>query len=107
MTWFTDSPFEKMMTQKPGHGRHGDDTPPVPRLVLAALTTRGYPLVLVTVSNNFNLIEIDLYVKPILHISYLSFFAKKLRLSYRNDIIISVKVGKVQRRNCKWLIKVN
>lgn len=31
MTWFTDSPFEKMMTQKPGHGRQGDDTPPVPR----------------------------------------------------------------------------
>lgn len=31
MTWFTDSPFEKMMTQKPGHGRHGGDTPPVPR----------------------------------------------------------------------------
>ena len=31
MTWFTDSPFEKMMTQKPGHGRHGDDTPPAPR----------------------------------------------------------------------------
>lgn len=31
MTWFTDSPFEKMMTQKPGHRRHGDDTPPVPR----------------------------------------------------------------------------
>lgn len=28
MTWFTDSPFEKMMTQKPKHGRHGD-TPPV------------------------------------------------------------------------------
>jgi len=27
MTWFTDSPFEKMMTQKP-HGRHGDDKPP-------------------------------------------------------------------------------
>ena len=31
MTWFTDSPYEKMMTQKPGHGRHGDDTPPVSR----------------------------------------------------------------------------
>lgn len=31
MTWFTDSPFEKMMTQKPGNGRHRDDTPPVPR----------------------------------------------------------------------------
>lgn len=30
MTWFTDSPFEKMMTQKPGHGRRRDDTPPVP-----------------------------------------------------------------------------
>ena len=30
MTWFTDSPFEKMMTQKP-HGRHRDDKPPVPR----------------------------------------------------------------------------
>lgn len=30
MTWFTDSPFEKMMTQKPGHGRHGDNTPSVP-----------------------------------------------------------------------------
>lgn len=29
MTWFTDSPFEKMMTQKPGHGRQ-TDTPPVP-----------------------------------------------------------------------------
>lgn len=29
MTWFTDSPFEKMMTQKP-HGRQRDDTPPVP-----------------------------------------------------------------------------
>ena len=37
MTWFTDSPYEKMMTQKPGHGRHGDSKPPVPRLVLAAL----------------------------------------------------------------------
>ena len=31
MTWFTDSPYEKMMTQKPGHGRHGDSKPPVPR----------------------------------------------------------------------------
>ena len=41
MTWFTDSPYEKMMTQKPGHGRHGDSKPPVPRLVLAALITRG------------------------------------------------------------------
>ena len=30
MTWFTDSPYERMMTQKLGHGRHGDDTPPVP-----------------------------------------------------------------------------
>lgn len=30
MTWFTDSPYEKMMTQKPGHGRHGDSKPPVP-----------------------------------------------------------------------------
>ena len=30
MTWFTDSPFERMMTQKPGHERRGDDTPPVP-----------------------------------------------------------------------------
>lgn len=29
MTWFTDSPFEKMMTQKLGYGRRGSDTPPV------------------------------------------------------------------------------
>ena len=31
MTWFTDSPYENKMTQKPGHGRHGDSKPPVPR----------------------------------------------------------------------------
>ena len=27
MTWFTDSPFEKMMTQKPGSGRHKEKPP--------------------------------------------------------------------------------
>ena len=30
MTWFTDSPFEKMMTQKPGSGQHRDNALPVP-----------------------------------------------------------------------------
>lgn len=79
MTWFTDSPYEKMMTQKPGHGRHGDSKPPVPRLVITALIISGKPLVSVTVSNNFNLIDIDLYVKPILHISYL-FFCKEIEI---------------------------
>ncbi|WP_195270528.1 hypothetical protein [Eubacterium sp. 1001713B170207_170306_E7] len=27
MTWFTDSPFEKMMTQRPRNGRHKEKPP--------------------------------------------------------------------------------
>lgn len=54
MTWFTDSPFERMMTQKPDTGDIGTTRrpSPIPQLVLATLITRGYPLVSGTVSRS-------------------------------------------------------
>lgn len=48
MTWFTDSPFEKMMTQRPTGRR--DNAPPVPKTRLAfPVRTTGSPLVWATV----------------------------------------------------------
>lgn len=51
MTWFTDSVFEKMMTQKPNGGVKVRRPFPIPRLA-RAVPTKGKPLVWATVSGS-------------------------------------------------------